>query len=289
MAVLTGTYYFNTPTPSTSAQLQFILTLALSLSHTYLDSRKIIVWGENTCGQLGVGDTNPRHIPTVVTSLEDKRIKGVECGQKHMIAWTGSEVFSCGANNYYQLGHGMTTEAQYLLPMPIKSMNGRVVHSIATSGFSAASISTVTISVTYNNQTQRRTVPSSSTTLAEVMQPLLEHWNIDPQDIVVEDNLQRLVHPNARVRKLFVRDHVTAFNIISRHDAMGAIAMLPNATFSFSAGSGFPQLKAAPLESLVQWIINTRFPGMLLAPLTPLSLSLSSFNPTHTSLSLSSG
>jgi len=70
---------------------------------------------------------------------------------------------------------------------------------------------------------------------------------------------------------------------------MGAIAMLPNATFSFSAGSGFPQLKAAPLESLVQWIINTRFPGMLLAPLTPLSLSLSSFNPTHTSLSLSSG
>ena len=40
---------------------------------TLLDTKgRPMVWGANTNGELGLGDTTPRVSPTVLTSIEDK-------------------------------------------------------------------------------------------------------------------------------------------------------------------------------------------------------------------------
>ena len=45
---------------------------------------------QNSQGQLGVSDRANRTVPTVVQSLKDQRVIGISCGNRHMVAWTGT-------------------------------------------------------------------------------------------------------------------------------------------------------------------------------------------------------
>ena len=45
-------------------------------------------WGDNEFGQLGVGDTEDRHVPTLVTGLQGKRVVHVVAGEVHTICTT---------------------------------------------------------------------------------------------------------------------------------------------------------------------------------------------------------
>jgi hypothetical protein len=45
--------------------------------------------GRNEKGQLGVGDTKRRDLPTVIESLKDHSVVGAACGKNHTLILTG--------------------------------------------------------------------------------------------------------------------------------------------------------------------------------------------------------
>jgi hypothetical protein len=45
--------------------------------------------GRNEKGQLGVGDTKRRDVPTVIEALRDHNIVGAACGKNHTLILTG--------------------------------------------------------------------------------------------------------------------------------------------------------------------------------------------------------
>lgn len=50
----------------------------------------IIITGRNENGQLGLGDTNRRDIPTVIPNLETLNIVDAACGKNHTLFLTGN-------------------------------------------------------------------------------------------------------------------------------------------------------------------------------------------------------
>ncbi|XP_016124858.1 probable E3 ubiquitin-protein ligase HERC3, partial [Sinocyclocheilus grahami] len=63
-------------------------------------------WGKNSAGQLGLGDTTDRHIPTVVNSLHRKKTVSISCGGEHTATLSkGGTVFTFGSGGSGQLGH----------------------------------------------------------------------------------------------------------------------------------------------------------------------------------------
>jgi len=49
-------------------------------------SGQVYTWGANSSGELGVGDYNPRNIPTLVKSLQGKIVTQISCGSSSAIA-----------------------------------------------------------------------------------------------------------------------------------------------------------------------------------------------------------
>ena len=64
-------------------------------------------WGRNVNGQLGVGDTEDRHLPTLVTGLQGKQVTHVAAGRYHTMCSTADgSVFSWGEGDEGKLGLG---------------------------------------------------------------------------------------------------------------------------------------------------------------------------------------
>ncbi|XP_056109544.1 E3 ISG15--protein ligase HERC5 isoform X2 [Rhinichthys klamathensis goyatoka] len=75
-------------------------SFALSLSGV------VFGWGKNSAGQLGLGDTTDRHVPTVVNSLNRKKTVSISCGGEHTATLSkGGTVFTFGSGGFGQLGH----------------------------------------------------------------------------------------------------------------------------------------------------------------------------------------
>jgi alpha-tubulin suppressor-like RCC1 family protein len=53
----------------------------------------VFSWGKNDVGQLGLGDTNNRNIPTKVDFFDGKNIIQISCGYLHCIALEGEFYF----------------------------------------------------------------------------------------------------------------------------------------------------------------------------------------------------
>jgi alpha-tubulin suppressor-like RCC1 family protein len=52
--------------------------------------------GRNEKGQLGVGDTKRRDVPSVIEALRDHNIVGAACGKNHTLILTGKSFdFGC--------------------------------------------------------------------------------------------------------------------------------------------------------------------------------------------------
>jgi len=67
----------------------------------------LYAWGRNDDGQLGLGDTTTRRVPTKVGT--DTWV-AVSCGYYHSLGInTDGELYAWGRNNYGQLGLGHTT------------------------------------------------------------------------------------------------------------------------------------------------------------------------------------
>ncbi|KAM4603975.1 putative E3 ubiquitin-protein ligase HERC3 [Polymixia lowei] len=75
-------------------------SFALSLSGT------VFGWGQNSAGQLGLGDKTDRHTPVPVDCLRLKKTVAISCGERHTAILTkGGLVFTFGGGCYGQLGH----------------------------------------------------------------------------------------------------------------------------------------------------------------------------------------
>uniref|UniRef100_A0A672YRH4 Probable E3 ubiquitin-protein ligase HERC3 n=1 Tax=Sphaeramia orbicularis TaxID=375764 RepID=A0A672YRH4_9TELE len=69
-------------------------------------SGSVFSWGRNHRGQLGLGDTEDRHTPTHVHSLDMKKTVHVSCGEDHTAVLTkDGAVFTFGSGQHGQLGH----------------------------------------------------------------------------------------------------------------------------------------------------------------------------------------
>lgn len=62
--------------------------------------------GANNFGQLGLGDTEYRNIPTKCDFFNDKKIISIFCGDNHTLINTTNGLYSFGYNRYGQLGLG---------------------------------------------------------------------------------------------------------------------------------------------------------------------------------------
>jgi alpha-tubulin suppressor-like RCC1 family protein len=83
--------------------------IATGWSHTLALSTKgeVFVWGGNSCGQLGLGDSKDRFIPECLTEglpQEEKPIKVIAGGNSSMILYPNGDIYVFGANNFGQLG-----------------------------------------------------------------------------------------------------------------------------------------------------------------------------------------
>lgn len=93
------------PTVGTST----ILHVACGSHHTMCMTTegKVFAWGDNTCGQLGLGfkSPKPRGIPTRVEKLVN--VRSIVCGGSHsFIIMVDNSVLACGSNIAGQLGLG---------------------------------------------------------------------------------------------------------------------------------------------------------------------------------------
>lgn len=77
-----------------------------------LDSNAVKCWGNNSYGQLGVGDTANRSTPpaTAITLGAGSAAKSIELGTSHACALLSTGAVRCwGYNSYGQLGNGTST------------------------------------------------------------------------------------------------------------------------------------------------------------------------------------
>jgi uncharacterized protein (TIGR03118 family) len=74
-------------------------------SYAITDTGALYAWGQNTNGQLGLGDLTNRLEPTQVDALASETIVAVATGTSHTLALTADgEVYAWGANRQGQLG-----------------------------------------------------------------------------------------------------------------------------------------------------------------------------------------
>ena len=76
-------------------------------THCITADGSLFAWGNNTFGQLGVGDAVKRRVPTLVTALQGKQVVQVSAGRYHTICTTADgSVFTWGAGECGKLGLG---------------------------------------------------------------------------------------------------------------------------------------------------------------------------------------
>jgi alpha-tubulin suppressor-like RCC1 family protein len=125
------------------------LSVMLPVSHLGPAEGVLYMWGGNEEGYLGLGDTEDRRTPTVVSSLSGRRVVDVVSSENHTIAVTVdadgvSSVMAWGANDDGQLGLGTMSADLHLVPVEVPSLRGRRVMALEGSsadGFNVALLS----------------------------------------------------------------------------------------------------------------------------------------------------
>ena len=127
--------------PLTVPLLSFlhIKVLEISCGHDYALARTscgVYAWGDNTYGQLGLGDRHKRQLPTMIEFLSHTPIVALACGDNHsMVIGSNNIVSVFGDNRYGQLGIGrrdpyQTTPIAIALEVPVVEICGGSMHSL---------------------------------------------------------------------------------------------------------------------------------------------------------------
>jgi alpha-tubulin suppressor-like RCC1 family protein len=109
-----------------------LLQIASGLHHTVAltKSGQVSTWGGNRKGQLGDGQLTSSINPIPLIQLRHRPVISITCGEYHTAVLTsGGNVFTWGANDHGQLGHGDTTAR--LRPELVRSLRSNKVINIA--------------------------------------------------------------------------------------------------------------------------------------------------------------
>ena len=124
--------YF-TPVPTTITGLSGVKQISCGNQTVYalLNNGTVKAWGNNNCGQIGLGNTGSYISPVIIPSLEG--VKQIVGGSSYCLALKNDgKVYSWGNNNYGELGQGNSSNtSQYLLPTEISCLSN--VFALATS------------------------------------------------------------------------------------------------------------------------------------------------------------
>lgn len=97
-------------------------------------------WGWGAHGQLGLGDTEDRDEPTVISELSQEGICSLSCGDRHSFAVTmDGRVFGWGSNEFGQLGRGKKGDTM-LRPEMIEGLHGLMVVAISSGDRHSAAV-----------------------------------------------------------------------------------------------------------------------------------------------------
>lgn len=118
------------PTPTKISSLDGIpiASIACGSYHSFAVSKSgaVFGFGKNSFGQLGVGDENSRYYPTQLKTLRSIGVRKVSAGEDFSVFLTNDGgVFSCGAAQYGQNGHGNKNNVS--LPRMVDEMMGTEV------------------------------------------------------------------------------------------------------------------------------------------------------------------
>ncbi|KDO29266.1 hypothetical protein SPRG_19926 [Saprolegnia parasitica CBS 223.65] len=86
-----------------------IVSAGVSYHHSAVvtSNGELLTFGMNDCGQLGLDHTQHQHTPQLVDALSSQVVTKVSCGLYHTVIITASgDVYTCGKNDYGQLGLG---------------------------------------------------------------------------------------------------------------------------------------------------------------------------------------
>ncbi|HYT39579.1 MAG TPA: cell wall anchor protein [Acidimicrobiia bacterium] len=133
-----ATYYSCSKTPvAVSLGGGTVKAIAAGWDHSLAirSDSTVLAWGLNNYGQLGLGDTDNRAVPT--PAIDGLTVKAIACGGAHSLAIRSDNAgFAWGLNNDGQLGIGATTPfITIATPVatnnPLTAIAGGAFHSLA--------------------------------------------------------------------------------------------------------------------------------------------------------------
>lgn len=83
------------------------------INHRHNQMSGVLGWGKAIYGQLGLKgqDIDAVKVPQQIPNLRGSEIKDVACGENHtLVCLQDGSLYSCGFNDYYQLGHDKSTK-----------------------------------------------------------------------------------------------------------------------------------------------------------------------------------
>ncbi|MGP3957685.1 RCC1 domain-containing protein [Nonomuraea sp. 3N208] len=121
----------NAPVPVALPTGTTITAIGAGAGHSLAvtSTGRVLAWGYNNTGQLGIGNTNDSVLPVEVPLPGDVTLTAVEGGSAHSLALTSTgQLWSWGWNTYGQLGNDTTTQSN--VPVQVNLPTGTTVTAI---------------------------------------------------------------------------------------------------------------------------------------------------------------
>lgn len=97
-------------------------------------------WGWGAHGQLGLGDTKDKDVPTIIPELSQEGVCYLSCGDRHSFAVTeDGRVFGWGSNEFGQLGTGKKGDTVHR-PRIIEGLAGLMIIAISSGDRHSAAV-----------------------------------------------------------------------------------------------------------------------------------------------------